>query len=43
MKLGIVRRVDELGRLVLTKEMRDALGWEIYTELITTKNGKVIL
>lgn len=38
MKFGIVRRVDELGRLVLPKEMRDALEWGIYTELnITTK------
>lgn len=44
MELGIVRKIDELGRLVLPKEMRDALGWGIFTELnITTKNGKVIL
>lgn len=44
MELGIVRKIDELGRLVLPKEMRDVLGWGTYTELnITTKNGKVIL
>lgn len=44
MELGIVRKIDELGRLVLPKEIRDALGWGIFTELnIITKNGKVIL
>lgn len=26
MELGIVRKINELGRLVLPKEMRDSLG-----------------
>ncbi|MGP4061475.1 AbrB/MazE/SpoVT family DNA-binding domain-containing protein [Halobacillus sp. H74] len=26
--LGIVRKLDELGRLVLPKEVRDSHGWE---------------
>ena len=26
--MGIVRRLDDLGRLVIPKEIRRALGWE---------------
>ena len=26
--LGIVRKLDELGRIVIPKEVRDANGWE---------------
>lgn len=26
--LGIVRKLDELGRIVIPKEVRDAQGWE---------------
>lgn len=30
---GIVREIDQLGRFVVPKELRDALGMEIRTEL----------
>lgn len=30
---GIVRKIDKLGRLVIPKETRDMLGWEIGTPI----------
>ena len=41
---GIVRRVDELGRIVLPKELRKAMGIEIRDALeIFTDQDKIIL
>jgi len=39
--LGIVRKVDELGRVVIPKEVRDAKGWEAGTpvEIFATDEG----
>lgn len=31
--LGIVRRIDELGRIVIPKEVRRSLGWESGTPM----------
>ena len=45
MELGIIRRVDELGRIVIPKEIRRALkikeGYEL--EILTDMEGNIIL
>lgn len=40
-ELGIVRKLDELGRVVVPKEMRKSLGWAKDTDIqiTATKNG----
>lgn len=41
---GIIRRVDELGRIVIPKELRETLGIEEGTPLeIFTRGSEVIL
>ena len=42
--LGIVRRIDKLGRLVLPKEVRRTKGWESDTplEMFATEDGLFI-
>ncbi len=41
---GMVRKVDELGRIVLPKELRKAMGIEIRDALeIFTDNEKIVL
>lgn len=41
---GIVRRIDELGRVVIPKSIRDVYGWEPGTPVeIFTDGEKVIL
>lgn len=41
---GMVRKVDELGRIVLPKELRKAMGIEIRDALeIFTDNERIIL
>jgi AbrB family looped-hinge helix DNA binding protein len=42
--LGIVRIIDELGRVVIPKELRDANGWKPGTpmEMLVSENGLVI-
>jgi transcriptional pleiotropic regulator of transition state genes len=41
---GIVRKVDELGRIVIPKELRDTLGIEIKDPIeIFTDGDKIIL
>ena len=39
--LGIVRKIDELGRIVIPKEVRRANGWESGTpiEMFATTDG----
>lgn len=43
--LGIVRKMDELGRIVIPKEIRDKYGLEEGTEIEinTSKNGEIVL
>ncbi len=42
--LGIVRKMDELGRIVIPKEIRDKYGLEEGTEVeIYTQGDKIIL
>ena len=40
---GIVRRVDQLGRVVLPKELRDVLGIEERTPLEIFTDGDTII
>ena len=41
---GIIRKVDELGRIVIPKELRDVLGIQIKSPLeIFVEEDKVIL
>lgn len=42
---GIVRRIDDLGRIVIPKEIRRALRMETgeAVEIYTNKNGEIIL
>lgn len=43
--LGIVRKVDELGRIVIPKEIRDKFGLREGTEIEinASKNGEIVL
>ena len=42
---GIIRRIDEYGRVVIPKEIRNALCLEVDTqvEMRTNKNGEIVL
>lgn len=41
--IGIVRHLDQLGRVVLPKETRDILGWEGGTPLVVSTEGHMIV
>lgn len=42
--IGIVRKLDELGRVVIPKELRDAFGWNPQDpmEMLATEDGVFI-
>lgn len=40
---GIVRRIDDLGRFVIPKELRDTIGIEIGTSLEVFVDGDTII
>ena len=40
--LGIVKEIDNLGRIVIPKEFRDRLMLERQVELVLTKDGMLI-
>ena len=40
---GIVRRIDDLGRVVIPKEIRRTLRMKGSSEIFTDKEGEVIL
>lgn len=40
--LGIVKEIDNLGRIVIPKEFRDRLMLEKQVELVLTKDGMLI-
>ena len=41
-KIGIIKEIDNLGRLQIPKEMRKRLGLEKCVELIITQDGLLI-
>lgn len=41
-KVGIVKEVDKLGRIVIPKEIRERYGLDTYVEIITTTEGVLL-
>ena len=41
-KIGIVKRIDPLGRLVIPKKYRELYGIEVYAEIILTDEGVLV-
>ena len=41
-KVGIVKEVDKLGRIVILKEIRERYGLDTYVEIITTTEGVLL-
>ena len=41
-KIGVIKEIDKLGRIVILKEMRDRLGFEDSVEVIVTEDGILI-
>lgn len=41
-KIGIVKEMDNLGRLVIPKEMREMFKFDKCVELVVTKDGVLI-
>lgn len=43
MKIEIIRRLDELGRIVLPREMRNALDWNEDSKISITRQGNRLI
>ncbi len=41
-KLGIIKEIDSLGRIVIPKEIRNRLGFGKTVELVVTEDGLLI-
>lgn len=41
-KVGIVKEVDKLGRIVIPKEIRERYGLDTHVEIITTTEGVLL-
>ena len=41
-KVGIIRELDNLGRLVIPKEMRTLFKFEKEVEIVVTENGVLL-
>ena len=41
-KIGIIKEFDNLGRIVVPKEMRDLFGFEKRVEVVVTEEGVLI-
>jgi len=41
-KIGIIREIDNLGRLVIPKEMRNLFNFEKEVEIIVTEEGVLL-
>ena len=41
-KIGVIKKIDELGRIVIPKEFRDRLGFAEFVEVVITKKGVLI-
>jgi len=43
MKSEIIRKMDELGRIVVPVEMRNALGWDEETKISISRQGERLI
>ena len=41
-KIGVIKEIDKLGRLVIPKKMREMLGIEKTVEIVITEEGILI-
>lgn len=41
-KIGIIKEIDNLGRIVIPKEMRERLFLDKKVEIVLTKDGALI-
>jgi AbrB family looped-hinge helix DNA binding protein len=41
-QIGIIKEIDNLGRLVIPKEMRELFGLEKSVEVVITENGILV-
>ena len=41
-RIGVIKEIDRLGRLVIPKAYRDRLGLEKEVELVLTKEGVLV-
>ena len=41
-KVGVIKEIDKLGRIVIPKEMRERLGFERDVEVVMTEEGILI-
>ena len=41
-KIGIIKEIDNLGRIVIPKEIRERLSLDKRVEIIITKDGALI-
>lgn len=41
-KIGIIREIDNLGRLVIPKEMRNLFNFEKAVEIVVTEEGVLL-
>lgn len=43
MKSEVVRKMDELGRIIIPIEMRNALGWDGKTKISISRKGERVV
>jgi len=43
MKTEVIRKMDELGRILLPIEMRNALGWDNETKISISRQGEQLI
>ena len=41
-KIGVIKEIDKLGRIVIPKEMRDRLGFGDSVEVVVTEEGVLV-
>lgn len=41
-KIGIIKEIDKLGRIVIPKELRERFGFGERVEVIATKSGIIL-
>ena len=41
-KIGIIKEIDNLGRIVIPKEIRERLSFDKKVEIVLTKDGALL-